>query len=369
MSFDADLSVDFMGIKLKNPLVAEAAGYAISDWGMKRLIKGGLAGVITKSTTWDPMGGYPRQWEATPQPRCYWVDGETRYTYDGTEALQNPGYKKMAEFIKNAKPVAEQNNAHIIGSFSPRSPSEAQIIAREFEKAGASALHMDLICASAGPFRSLQYPGRGYEKLGKYWSSDKERLQEVIKATKEAVDIPVMPKTLVERWLPTPDVITNGYGKYLDGFAFDGHCPAFDIDPFTAKPVYSKIGGQSIKLVTFRTTVEMAQLRSGKALLPSGGLHTAMDVIKVIMMGATAAGLCTVLYKDVNVPLQICKDLEYYMVDQAIDNLSAIKGVALRYLPEKGFPLIRQALLDQARASGDKYQGFIVGENPPAETA
>ncbi|MBI4257670.1 MAG: hypothetical protein HY619_01825 [Thaumarchaeota archaeon] len=368
MSFDADLSVDSMGIRLKNPLVAEAAGYSVSDWGIKRLVKGGCAGVITKSTTWDPMGGYPRQWEGTPQPRCYFIDGDGRYTYDGTEALQNPSYRKMAEFIKNTKPVAEQHDAHIIGSFSPRSPSEAATIAREFEKAGASALHMDLICASAGPFRSLQYPSRGYERLGKYWSQDKERLQEVIKATKEAVDIPLMPKTLVERWLPTPDVIANGYGKYLDGFAFDGHCPSFDIDPYTGKPVYSKIGGQHIRLVTFRTTVEMAQLRTGKALLPSGGIHNAMDVVKLLMMGATAAGICTVLYKDATAPLQICKDLEYYMVDQALDSLSTIRGIALKYLPEKGFPPIRQSLLDQAKILGEKYQGLIVGENPPVES-
>ncbi len=369
MSFDADLSVDFMGVRLKNPLVAEAAGYSISDWGIKRLIKGGCAAVITKSTTWDPMGGFPRAWEATPQPRCYWVHDDNMHTLDGTEALQNPGYKKMAEFIKNVKPYAEEHNAHIIGSLSPRSPKEAALIAREFEKAGASGIHMDLICASAGAYRSLQYPGRGYEKLGRYWSMDRERLQEVVKATRDAVDIPLVPKTLVERFLPTPEAITSGYGNYLDGFAFDGHAPAFDIDPYTARPVYAKVSGHSIKYATFRLIVEMVQLKTGKALLPSGGIHSGIDVVKVIMLGADVAGLCTALYRDPNVALQICAELEDYMVRQAIDNLQAIKGVALRYLPEKGFPPIRESLLAQAREQGAKYQGFIVGENPPSEEA
>ena len=364
MSFDADLSVDLMGIRLKNPLVAEAAGYSVSDWGMKRLIKGGCGAVITKSTTWDPLGGYPRAWEGTPQPRCYWVYDDAKHTLDGTEALQNPGYRKMSEFIRNVKPYADQHEAHIIGSLSPRSPEEAATIAREFEKAGASAIHMDLICASAGPFRSLQYPGRGYEKLGRYWSQDAERLIEVIKATKDAIDIPLMPKTLVERHLPRPETIVEGYGKYLDGFAFDGHAPAFDIDPYTAKPMYSKVGGEHIRYATFRFTVEMAQLRTGKALLPSGGIHTAIDVVKLFMLGADAGGICTALYRDPNVALQICADLEDYMVRQALDNLQSIKGISLRYLPEKGFPPIRESLLSQARTLGEKYQGHIPGENP-----
>ncbi|MBI2183448.1 MAG: hypothetical protein HYU39_00660 [Thaumarchaeota archaeon] len=366
--FEADLSVDFAGIKLKNPLIAEAAGYTVHDWGMKRLIKGGCGAIITKSTTWDPLGGYPRQWEATPQPRCYWVYNDGKVTYDGTEALQNPGHKKMSEFIRNVKPLADQHNCHIIGSLSGRSPQEAAYIAQEFEKAGASAIHMDLVCTSAGPFRSIQYPGRGYERLGQYWSMDLERLREVIRATAEAVDIPVIPKTVVAKWLPTPEAITD-YSTPAKGIAYVGGAPTLDIDPFTAKQVYSKISGSSLKYLTNRVTVDLVRLKTGKALLPSGGIDSALDVVKLIMLGADAAGICTVLYKDANAPLQICRDLEYFMIDQALDSLSAIKGVALKNLPEKGWPPIRAAVTEQAKALAEKYQGFMVGENPPFEEA
>ncbi|MBI2183469.1 MAG: hypothetical protein HYU39_00770 [Thaumarchaeota archaeon] len=351
------LKVKFLGLELKNPLVAEAAGYSVSDWGIKRLLKSGLAAVITKSTTWDPMGDWPRRWEATPQPRCYWVYDDEKRTLDGTEALQNPGYKNMAKFIKECKPLADKLNAHIIGSLSARSPEEAATIAREFEKAGAAAIHMDLVCGSAGPFRNLQYPGMGYERLGSYWSQSPERLHEVIKAVRDAVDIPLCPKTFAYRWVRSnPDAVPKVESTGLDGHALQSAEPTLDVNLYTGRPVYSKVSGQYCKFMTYYILADMARVAK-KDLLPSGGIHGADDVVKCFMLGASAVGLCTALYRDIDCVQQICKDLESYMVDQTLDSLEQIKGYSLRFLPPKPAPMpLRAELEAQARELGKAFK-------------
>ena len=364
----ADLSMKWIGLDLKNPVVAESAGYTVAPWGMKRLIKMGCSAIVTKSTTWDPLGGWPRQWDATPQPRCYWVYDDNKYTLDGTEALQNPGHKKMTEFIKEVKPYADQHGSYIVGSFSPRSADEATIIAREFEKAGAAAIHMDLVCPSASAFRSLQYPGKGYEKLGNYWSESPERLDELLKVIRDSIDIPLIPKTLVGKWLTkNPDVIPQTYGRWVDGFSFMGSAPVLDIDLYSGKQIYAKVEGRAFKYLTFRMVADIARLCPDKAMLPSGGIQTAEDIIKCIMLGSDVGAVCTAIYRGPNEVEKICQDLETFMVNQAIDSLEQIKGVALKHLPARGYGKIRADVEEHAKQLGKEYQGFIPGENPPAE--
>ncbi|MBQ04837.1 hypothetical protein CL673_09090 [Candidatus Bathyarchaeota archaeon] len=363
----ANLGVKFLGFDLKNPLIAESAGYAVSEWGIKRLLRAGCSAVVTKSTTWDPLGNYPRRWDGTIQPRCYWVYDDGMTTLDGSEALQNPGYLNMAQFIRANRTVAEEEGAFIIGSFSPRSPEEGAIMAREFEKAGAAALHMDMICATAASFRNLQYPGKGYTHLGEYWSEDPERIVSVLKAVRDAVDIPLIPKTRLQRWLTTdPDVISNGYGKYLEGYAFDTAIPTLDMDLYTGKRVYAKISGKAMRYNLFQVLARMYRLGTGKTLMPSGGLHFGEDVIKCIMLGADGVGICSALYRGTHVVDEMLDYIEEYMVGQAIDSLDQIKGTGFKDFPPEGFPKLRRSLELQAKELGKEFTGEIPGANPPA---
>ncbi|MBI2184498.1 MAG: hypothetical protein HYU39_06015 [Thaumarchaeota archaeon] len=366
MELEADLSVNLCGLELKNPLIAEAAGYAINEWSIRRLLKSGLAAICTKSTTWDPMAGYPRRWEATPQPRCYWVGDDDHHTLEGTESLMNPGYKKMAEFIKSSKPLADNLNAYIFGSLSPRTANEAAMIAREFEKAGAAAIHCDFGCASARVFREIIYPGRGYDRLGGWWSEEADRLAEVLKAIKDAVDIPIMPKTVVQRYFGQPDLIFK-YGQYLDCFCVGGNAQTLDINVYTGKRVYSKTSGRAMSILSFRVLADMARLNTGKDIEVSGGIHTWEDVIKSLMLGASAVGLCTAIYRDINIAERLCRELEDYMVRQALDKITDIKGTGLKFLPPSGYPRLQTYQEEQARELAKEYDGHIRGENPVPE--
>lgn len=338
---DYDLSVDFGGIRLKHPIIADSAGYAVSPAGFKRLLKAGASAVISKSTTWDPLPSYPRVWDRSPVPRCYWDDLSLPYpdseTMDGTEALLNPGHKRMAEFIKEVKPLAEKLDAHIIGSVAPRSAEEGADMAREFEKAGASAIHMDLVCSTAAGFRGRQ-KGDGYDHLGCWWSKGgPEVAAQAMKAVKDAVDIPVCPKAYFYQWArEKPEAIRmiEDTAK-IDMVSINTYSipNTMRIDIFRGKPLtYPKFDSLEIALVplTIGNTYALAKATT-KPILSAGGLTTAQNAIEVTMAGATAVGFCRSIYKDINVVQRAVEGIEAYMASQALESLDEIRGIALNH--------------------------------------
>ena len=349
---DEKLHVKLGELELKNPIMVESAGYIVDSWSMKRMIRTGAGAVITKSTTWHPQGGWPRRWEWSPRPRNYWnlADGTMLTSafpedpghfsgMDGTESLLNPGYKRMARAIREAKPLAEEENCRIIGSFSPRSVEEGVQIAREFERAGASAIHMDLQCPSARFFRGKQLPGLDYEKLGDWWSEDVERVVSLVTALRDAIEIPIWPKPIIPVWARRspkslkrldevrPDaypfmVYRIPYGKWIDVYRGKPTMPP-DNNPLPFVVPY-----------TVGTTAILAKLTSID-LIPSGGVSTTNEVLSLLMVGASAVGVCRAFYKDKDVCKKICEGLEYYIVSQALNSISDIKGAALPHIEMK----------------------------------
>ncbi|MGI0079165.1 MAG: hypothetical protein ACRECH_06035 [Nitrososphaerales archaeon] len=336
-----DLSVDFAGLKLKNPLIADSAGYSVSSAGLRRLLKAGFGAVVTKSCTYDPMPSWPRKWEKSPVPRVYWDDLSLRTlsgkTMDGTEALINPGYKRMAGHISETKALAQQLDSHIIGSFSPRTEEEAMEIAREFENAGASAIHMDLACSTAGAFRGRQHPGKNYERLGHWWAETPERTSKIIKATKDAVDIPVVPKVIpFAVWArDNPSILRSIEDETnLDAFAIHTYtipgCVWIDI--FRGRPYsYPRLAIlEAVVPLSVGNTLSLARATK-KPIFSSGGVSSCNEVVQMIMAGATAVGLCRAIYKDIKVGQSICDELESYMASQALESLDDIRGLALKH--------------------------------------
>ena len=256
---------------------------------------------------------------------------------DGTEALVNPGFRRMAEYIREVKPLAEELGAHLIGSFSPRSAQEASEMAREYEKAGASGIHLDLVCSTAAGFRGKQI-GRDYDKLGKWWSvGGPERALEAMKAAKDAVDIPVCPKAYFFQWArEKPESIRMIEERTkVDGLSINTYSipNTARIDIYRGKPVtYPRFDNLEEALVplTVGNTLALAKVAT-RPILSAGGLTTAHNAIELTMAGAALLGFCRSIYKDIHVIEKAVEGIEAYMASQAIESLDEIRGIALNH--------------------------------------
>lgn len=323
-----NLEVEAGGLTLKNPIVVESAGYIVDGFGLRRMIKTGAAAVVTKSNT-------AKRFEGGPSPRCYWYDDE-KVAMNGDEALLNPGYKYAVKYIRENKQFAREYDCQIIGSFSPRSPEEGAMIASELADAGASALHMDLQCPTAGPFRNVQYPNENWDHLGSWWSEDPARVRDVIKAVKAAVDIPVWPKPLIFRFTIHPEAIETMDSAKPDLYAFMAPgAPRLYINVLTGKPAPGPAAGRFRTNV--RLTADLARLTKTH-LLPSGGIATARDALEILMAGAHLVGICTAVYRDINSPQKFIDEITDFMVLQQFTTMEEVRGIALKYMAPKPGP-------------------------------
>jgi dihydroorotate dehydrogenase len=328
------------GITFKNPIIIGSAGYAEDENGLKRFIKRGYGGVVTKSTAETNLAG-------APPPRVFWYDPYRRSYLDGSEAHRGPGIEKISASVRACKDLAEREDCKIIGSISCGSIEEAKNVAAEFEKAGVSALEIDMQCGVVGEHLGKEYAGRG-----SYWADPEhpERAIELIKALKNAVDIPIWPKILPNTLYLVGDMIEKKSKPdafpYM-GFTFPIYPPGLMINIDSSRPIFNgntllKIQkGQKfypvlgalpyLGMTILATAVLKNKLKS--PLLPSGGIRRGFDVVQAMMAGANAVEICTAAYRDLNVIDNILRELKWFMSKGGYAKIGEIVGIAQEHIP------------------------------------
>lgn len=325
------LDVEVSGITFKNPIILGSAGICYDAYRMKKWIKAGFAGIVTKTTSKEPI-------EGLSPPRVFWYDEEREYM-SGAEAWRNPGIKKMTASIKEVKEYANRENAVIIGSVGGHSPEEMAQLAAAMENAGAGAIEIDLMCPGGAGYYDKQAK---MEKSGAYWGSTPELGAQVIRAVKAAVDVPVWPKFAMGNFLSKERMETLDSSK-PDAFPYACLAGGIWIDTDTGKPKpYGPEGAMCIpgpvKPLTIKRTADLARLTDTQ-LVPSGGLRRGLDVIECFMVGASAVEICTVVYKYPDIMEKMIDEIEQYFIRLAYSSFEDIFKLSLQYLPKEPIPL------------------------------
>jgi dihydroorotate dehydrogenase (NAD+) catalytic subunit len=335
-----DLGVTIGELTFKNPVIVGSAGYAEDENGLRRFIRRGYAGVVTKSTSKEKLVG-------APPPRVFWYDKYEKKWLDGQEAHRNPGIRRMAENVKTCTDMARKNNCHIIGSISCGSIEEAVFVATEFEKAGASAIEIDMTCPHVGDHLGAEYGTRGF-----FWGNPKypERAAELIKSVKAAIDIPLWPKMRPTTLFLIGETISKQTSP--DAFPYNGssfpNAPlGLAIDVETGRPIFSgntllkirkgmKFTPYAIPFPLWPATILATALLKKKVnvpLVPSGGLTRGVDVLQAIIAGATAVEMCSAVYRDLDVVESVLREITWFMNKRGCTSIRELTGTALEHIP------------------------------------
>ena len=150
-----DLGIEFSGIRLKNPVVAAAGPITSTPYTIRRCIENGVGAVIIKSV------GLDEENQLLPRPGNWFLDrlGERGGLMHCFAGLLTPD--QAAEYISVSKPLAEQKDVRLIGSFffigpwtglppskpvSPPSEITLRQMALQLEAAGAEAIEIACSC-------------------------------------------------------------------------------------------------------------------------------------------------------------------------------------------------------------------------------
>ncbi len=299
-----DLSTTYMGLKLKNPLLAASCSLSKNLEGVKKLAAAGLGGIVLKSLFEEQLE------ENVNQLKPYlWLSGHAEafeYVKNIQQEVVPESYLKLIESAKKSVDVP------IIASLNCVTPGWWINYARKLADAGADGLELNISPLAFDPERS---------------AADVEKIYyQIVEDTRRALKIPIAVK------LPASFTSFAHLARQLQFrganalvifnrfFQFD-----FDLDKIEVKPApfFSTSNETYLPL-------RWISLLSGVVecdLAATTGIHTAEDVIKHILAGARAVQICSVLYqKKLTVVREILEGIQNWMEKHNFSRLDDFCG-------------------------------------------
>jgi dihydroorotate dehydrogenase (fumarate) len=302
-----DLSTTYLGLKLKNPIVPSASPLSHSVDSMKRLEDAGASAVVMYSLFEEQIAH-----EAAELDHYLSYGTESfaeSLTYFPEAQEYNLGPQEYVELIHKAKQSLE---IPVIASLNGISTGGWIDHAKKIEQAGADALELNVYYIPTDP---------------KLTSMDVEdRYVEVLLAVKRTVKIPVAMKLS-----PFFSSMAN-MAQRLDVAGANGlvlfnrfYQPDIDLETLEVLPNVILSTPQALRIPLRWIAILHGRIKA--SLGATSGIHTAGDVIKMLMVGADVTMMASALLK--NGPQHITNvlaGLHQWMLDHEYISVSQMKG-------------------------------------------
>ncbi len=261
-----DLATDYMGLGLRNPLVASASPLSQSLDGIRRLAEAGVGAVVMYSLFEEQL-----RREAARNARLADVGAESfpeALSYLPAGADEDVGPRRYLSLLEAA---ASSVDIPVIGSLNGVTPGGWMDYARAMQDAGAAAIELNIYYVPGDP----QISGRDVE----------QRHVEILSGVKGAVSVPVAVK-LSPHFSSTGEVARRLDEAGADGLVLFNRFlqPDIDLEALAVVPVVDLSHPAEARLP--RTWISILHGRLGASLAATTGVEAAADVIKYLLAGA-----------------------------------------------------------------------------------
>lgn len=260
------LATDYMGLPLRNPLVASASPLSQDVDGVKRLADAGVGAVVLYSL-------FEEQLLRETAQNAQLVDAGTEsfaesLSYFPSAAEEEVGSRKYLSLLERAAAVVD---VPLIGSLNGVTPGGWANYARAIEEAGAAAIELNIYYLPGDP----QVPGRDVE----------QRHVDVLLRVKDAVNIPVAVK-LSPYFSSTGEMALRLDEAGADALVLFNRFLQPDIDPDNLA-VVPKVGLSSPAEARLpQTWIALLHGHVRASLAATTGVEESIDVVKYLLAGA-----------------------------------------------------------------------------------
>ncbi len=302
-----DLSTTYLGLKLKNPLVPSASSLCRELDNLKAMEEAGAAAVVLESL-------FEEQIESETAALDHYLTYGSESYAEATSYFPAMGDfdKGPEEYLEHVRLAKRSLSIPVIGSLNGVSRGGWMRYARKIEEAGADALELNIYFIPTDP----GLPGGEVE--GMY--------VEALRAVKEAVRIPVAIKV-------GPYFSNMAHmARRLDQSGADGlvlfnrfYQPDIDIENLEVVP-HLQLSSSPAMLLGLRW-VAILHGRVKADLAATNGIHTAEDVIKMLMAGAAVTQMAAALYRNgIGHLRHVLSGLEDWLVRHDYDSMDQMRG-------------------------------------------
>jgi dihydroorotate dehydrogenase (fumarate) len=261
-----ELSTNYMGLTLRNPLVASASPLSRTVDGVRRLAEAGVGAIVLYSLFEEQL-----RREAALNARLADAGSESfaeSLSYFPAAADQEPGPRRYLSLLERATAAVD---LPVIGSLNGVTPGGWVRYARAIQDAGAAAIELNIYFVPG----DLHISGRDVER----------RHIDVLRRVKEAVTVPVAVK-LGPHFSSTGDMALQLDKAGADGLVLFNRFLQPDIDPDTLAVVSTVQLSSPAEALLPRTWIALLHGRVRAALAATTGVEEPADVAKYLLAGA-----------------------------------------------------------------------------------
>ena len=305
----ADLSTKYLGLNLRNPIVAGSSGLTNSVKDIIEMEKNGIGAVVLKSIFEEEI-----QLEAEHKLKKAYDNGllytEHSETFDYIDVHIKE--KELTNYINLIKEAKRNVHIPVIASINAISSNEWTGFARQIELAGADALELNIFVM---PFNFI-----------KNSNEIEESYINILKKVKREVKIPVSVK-ISPYFSNLGSVIMQLELNGADGVVLFNRFSGPDIDIKTQKVITSDILTSTHDITNSLRWVAIMSNRIKMSIAASSGIHDGEAVIKQLLAGATVTQIVSTLYK--NGPQYVSAMLNYisdWMEDRGYNYIDQFRG-------------------------------------------
>lgn len=303
-----NLKTQYLGLDLKNPLVASASPLSKEVSNVRKLEDAGAAAVVMYSLFEEQINhenqaldrylnthgnSYAEALSYFPEPEVY-------------NNLHAEEYLAHIEALKQAVDIP------IIASLNGVSKGGWMDYAKEMQKAGADALELNIYYVAGDPEMSSAVIEQMYV--------------DDLKAVKHSVDIPVSVK-LGPYFSSFGNMALQLQQAGADGLVLFNrfYQPDIDLDKLEINPSL-EFSTSYEKRLPLRW-IAMLRPHLDCSLAATTGIHSASDVIKMILTGADVTMMASVLMKGhISVLSRILESMKEWMEDNEYEDINEMRG-------------------------------------------
>ena len=297
----ADLRVTIAGVEFENPLIAASGTFGFGQEYKEFFPLSTLGGISCKGITLTERLG-------NPPPRI----AETPGGMLNAVGLQNPG---VDAFIERELPQLLHEGTRIIANIAGNTPAEYCEMAEKLSDTAVDMIELNISCPNVK---------QGGVQFGTSCAGVEDITAQVRRHCKKPLMVKLSPNVS-----DIGDIAAAAESAGADALSMINTLTGMRIDIRTRRPIIRNNTGGMSGPALLPIAVRMVWQAASRVTIPivgMGGISTWQDAVEMLLAGASALQIGTVLFTNPKAPLQILQGLNEYMEQNGISSVQELSG-------------------------------------------
>lgn len=296
-----DFSVNICGVELKNPITTASGTFGFGHEYGAFFDLSLLGGIGVKGLT-------PAERLGNPAPRI----AETPSGILNCVGLQNPGIDR---FIQEQIPFLRRHDTKIIANVSGNTVEEYCEMIEKISDADIDLIEMNISCPNV-------------KCGGMAFGTQTNMVEEVVSAAKKLAKKPLIVK-LSPNVTDITEIARAAVASGADALSLINTLLGMRIDIEKRRPILSNVMGGLSGPAVFPVAVRMVyQVRRAVdvPIIGMGGIRNGRDIVEMLMAGADAVALGTVMFADPLAPVKALDELKTWMAAHGVKSVRELSN-------------------------------------------